>query len=113
MHGELIFLAWAGIPPQRVHCDSENCAGSFHNMKSILQAEDDVGLPEEILDQPNFESAAKLYFVYTQLDFLWSLNYFALIVLSFFEVISSSFFIALTFLFGILSFKRIYYYGRA
>lgn len=48
-------------------------------------AEDDVGLPEEILDQPNFESAAKLYFVYTQLDLLWSLNYFALIVLSFFE----------------------------
>ena len=101
-----MFLAWAGISPQRVQCDSKTCAGSVYNMKSILQAEDDVGLPEEILDQPNFESAAKLYFVYTRLDVLWSLNYFALIVLSFFEVISSSFFIACMFLFSILSFKR-------
>ncbi|GMH12091.1 hypothetical protein Nepgr_013932 [Nepenthes gracilis] len=48
-------------------------------------AEDGIGLPEEILAQSSFESAAKFYFVYTQLDFLWSLNYFALIVLNFFE----------------------------
>ncbi|KDP24122.1 hypothetical protein JCGZ_25779 [Jatropha curcas] len=48
-------------------------------------AEDGVGLPEEILGQSNFESAAKLYFIYTQFDIVWTLNYFALIVLSFLE----------------------------
>ncbi|KAL8151078.1 hypothetical protein V2J09_020886 [Rumex salicifolius] len=48
-------------------------------------AEDGVGLPEELLDQTNFESVAKSYFFYTRFDFLWSANYFALIVLSFFE----------------------------
>ncbi|GAB2274794.1 mitochondrial thiamine pyrophosphate transporter [Dionaea muscipula] len=48
-------------------------------------AEDGDGLPEEILEQSSFETAAKLYFVYTRLDFLWSLNYFALIILNFLE----------------------------
>lgn len=48
-------------------------------------AEDGVGLPEEILDDTNFESLAKLYFLYTRFDFLWTLNYFALIVLNFIE----------------------------
>ncbi|GMN53797.1 hypothetical protein TIFTF001_022926 [Ficus carica] len=48
-------------------------------------AEDGVGLPEEILEKPNFQSVAKLYFFYIRLDFIWSLNYFALIVLNFLE----------------------------
>ncbi|KAL3714981.1 hypothetical protein ACJRO7_006829 [Eucalyptus globulus] len=48
-------------------------------------AEDGVGLPVQILDQSNFESAAKFYFVFTKFDIIWSLNYFALIVLNFFE----------------------------
>ncbi|KAI3440748.1 uncharacterized protein J3R85_003197 [Psidium guajava] len=48
-------------------------------------AEDGVGLPVQILDQSNFESAAKLYFFFTKFDIIWSLNYFALIVLNFFE----------------------------
>jgi two pore calcium channel protein len=48
-------------------------------------AEDGVGLPEEILDQEGFESSAKLYFFFIRFDFLWSLNYFALIVLNFIE----------------------------
>ncbi|XP_019194318.1 PREDICTED: two pore calcium channel protein 1A-like [Ipomoea nil] len=48
-------------------------------------AEDGVGIPEEILDQSSFASAAKLYFIFTRFDFLWSLNYFALIVLNFLE----------------------------
>ncbi|KAL9243813.1 hypothetical protein vseg_017655 [Gypsophila vaccaria] len=48
-------------------------------------AEDGVGLPEEILDQSSFESSAKLYFTYTRFDFLWTLNYFVLIVLNFIE----------------------------
>uniref|UniRef100_A0A2P2LHX0 Two pore calcium channel protein 1 n=1 Tax=Rhizophora mucronata TaxID=61149 RepID=A0A2P2LHX0_RHIMU len=48
-------------------------------------AEDGVGLPEEIFDRPDFETAANLYFVFIQFDFLWTLNYFALILLNFFE----------------------------
>ncbi|CAL5336754.1 unnamed protein product [Camellia sinensis] len=50
-----------------------------------LQAEDGVGLPEQILDQSSFETAAKFYFIFTRFDILWSLNYFALIVLNFLE----------------------------
>ncbi|KAK9285308.1 hypothetical protein L1049_024499 [Liquidambar formosana] len=48
-------------------------------------AEDGIGLPEEILDHSSFERAAKLYFIFTRFDFLWSLNFFALIVLNFLE----------------------------
>ncbi|KAJ4823100.1 Two pore calcium channel protein 1A [Turnera subulata] len=48
-------------------------------------AEDGVGIPEQILDQPNFERVAKLYFSYIQFDFIWTLNYFAMIVLNFLE----------------------------
>ncbi|XP_057527340.1 two pore calcium channel protein 1 [Amaranthus tricolor] len=61
--------------------------GSVYQRAAALVdlAEDGVGLPEEILDEENFESSAKLYFVYTRLDFLWSLNYFALIAINFLE----------------------------
>lgn len=48
-------------------------------------AEDGVGLPEQVLDHSNFESVAKYYFTYIAFDFVWTLNYFALIVLNFFE----------------------------
>ncbi|KAA8526381.1 hypothetical protein F0562_008416 [Nyssa sinensis] len=48
-------------------------------------AEDGVGLPEQILDQSRFDSAAKFYFIFIRFDFLWSLTFFALIVLNFFE----------------------------
>ncbi|XP_015573991.1 two pore calcium channel protein 1 [Ricinus communis] len=48
-------------------------------------AEDGVGLPEQILDQSSFERDAKFYFIYIQFDFLWTLNYFAIIVLNFLE----------------------------
>ncbi|XP_050205536.1 two pore calcium channel protein 1 [Mercurialis annua] len=48
-------------------------------------AEDGVGLPEQILDQSSFESVAKFYFVYIQFDILWTLNYFAIIILNFLE----------------------------
>lgn len=51
-----------------------------------MQAEDGVGLPEDILEKPDFEKAAKYYFLFIKFDILWSLNYFALIVLNFFEV---------------------------
>ncbi|KAK7855055.1 two pore calcium channel protein 1a [Quercus suber] len=48
-------------------------------------AADGIGLPEQILDQSNFQSAAKSYFVFIQFDFIWSLNYFAMIILNFLE----------------------------
>ncbi|EXB37988.1 Two pore calcium channel protein 1 [Morus notabilis] len=51
-------------------------------------AEDGIGLPEELLEKSNFQSVAKLYFFYTQLDFIWSLNYFALVILNFLEGIT-------------------------
>ena len=54
--------------------------------KCFLQAVDGIGLPEQILDQPNFQSAAKSYLVFTRFDFFWSLNYFAMIILNFLEV---------------------------
>ncbi|EXB37992.1 Two pore calcium channel protein 1 [Morus notabilis] len=52
---------------------------------NFQSAEDGIGLPEEILEKSNFQSVAKLYFFYTQLDFIWSLNYFALVILNFLE----------------------------
>ncbi|KAK4577566.1 hypothetical protein RGQ29_027904 [Quercus rubra] len=48
-------------------------------------AVDGIGLPEQILDQPNFQSAAKSYLAFTRFDFFWSLNYFAMIILNFLE----------------------------
>jgi hypothetical protein len=51
-----------------------------------LQAEDGAGLPGEVLEQPNFEAAAKIYFTFIRLDFLWDLNLAALLLLNFFEV---------------------------
>ncbi|XVE66198.1 hypothetical protein DITRI_Ditri08aG0061300 [Diplodiscus trichospermus] len=48
-------------------------------------AEDGVGLPEQILDKSSFGSAAKSYFIFIKFDPIWTLNYFALIVLNFFE----------------------------
>ncbi|CAI9089403.1 OLC1v1023968C1 [Oldenlandia corymbosa var. corymbosa] len=48
-------------------------------------AEDGIGLPEEVLDQSNFGNAAKYYFMFIRFDFLWTLNYFALIILNFLE----------------------------
>lgn len=51
-----------------------------------MQAEDGVGLPEEILEGTSFEKAAQLYFMFTRFDFLWSLNYLALVLINFFEV---------------------------
>ncbi|GAA0151477.1 ion channel [Lithospermum erythrorhizon] len=48
-------------------------------------AEDGVGLPQEILELPSFEYVTKLYFTFCKYDFFWSLNFFALIILNFFE----------------------------
>ncbi|KAI3718455.1 hypothetical protein L6452_19327 [Arctium lappa] len=48
-------------------------------------AEDGSGLPEEILNLPNIEAAAKYYFIFIRFDIIWTLNYFAMIALNFFE----------------------------
>lgn len=48
-------------------------------------AEDGVGLPEQILNASSFQNASKLYFLFTKMDFLWTLNIFALIILNFLE----------------------------
>ncbi|XP_057455509.1 two pore calcium channel protein 1 [Lotus japonicus] len=48
-------------------------------------AEDGVGIPEKILDSSSFQSSARFYFKFTKCDLIWSLSYFALIVLNFLE----------------------------
>ncbi|CAN1231205.1 Two pore calcium channel protein 1 [Linum perenne] len=48
-------------------------------------AEDGVGLPEQILDNSSFGAAAKSYFVFIKFEFIWTLNYFALVLLNFLE----------------------------
>jgi hypothetical protein len=56
--------------------------------KCITQAEDGVGIPEQLLDSSSFQSYSRYYFMFTKLDLLWSLSYFALIILNFLEVCS-------------------------
>ncbi|KAK2370612.1 two pore calcium channel protein [Trifolium repens] len=48
-------------------------------------AEDGVGIPEQLLDSSSFQSYSRYYFMFTKLDLLWSLCYFALIILNFLE----------------------------
>jgi hypothetical protein len=45
-----------------------------------------LGLPLEVLEQSNFEQAAKWYFWFIGLDLLWSLDMAVLLLLNFFEV---------------------------
>lgn len=74
-------------------CQSETsfcCHFLWHVWKSHYsfdwQAEDGVGIPEDVLNDTRFERAMRFYFVYLRLDWLWSLNLFALILLNFLEV---------------------------
>ncbi|KAK7272377.1 hypothetical protein RJT34_28921 [Clitoria ternatea] len=48
-------------------------------------AEDGVGIPEQILDSSSFQSYARFYFIFIKCNLIWSLSYFALIVLNFLE----------------------------
>ncbi|XP_020581942.1 LOW QUALITY PROTEIN: two pore calcium channel protein 1 [Phalaenopsis equestris] len=48
-------------------------------------AEDGIGLPEEVLNDIRFDRVARFYFIYIRFNFLWSLNLFALVLLSFLE----------------------------
>ncbi|KAG4159533.1 hypothetical protein ERO13_D02G179632v2 [Gossypium hirsutum] len=61
--------------------------GSHYQRAAALVdlAEDGVGLPEQILDKSSFGSAAKFYFMFIKFDIIWTLNYFALVVLNFLE----------------------------
>lgn len=66
---------------------SVGAADRYHKCAALVDlAEDDVGLPEEVLEQPNFEAAVRWYFIDMRLNFLWSLNLAALILLNFFEL---------------------------
>ncbi|XP_051135328.1 two pore calcium channel protein 1A [Andrographis paniculata] len=48
-------------------------------------AEDGIGIPEEILDQSSFGTSLNSYLMFSRFDFLWTVNYFALIALNFLE----------------------------
>ncbi|KAL3631549.1 mitochondrial thiamine pyrophosphate transporter [Castilleja foliolosa] len=48
-------------------------------------AEDGIGIPEEILDQSTYGSSLQSYLLFIQFDIIWSLNYFALVLLNFLE----------------------------
>ncbi|XVF66835.1 hypothetical protein PTKIN_Ptkin10aG0069700 [Pterospermum kingtungense] len=77
-----------GRTRDRVYRRSEaiTYGSSYQKAAALVDlAEDGVGLPEQILDKSNFGSAAKFYFIFIKFDFVWTLNYFALIVLNFFE----------------------------
>lgn len=58
----------------------------FCAIVNAFQAEDGIGLPEEVLNDSSFDRAAKLYFIYIRFDWVWSLNLFALLLLNFLEV---------------------------
>lgn len=76
----LMFVCTYFLSGQLTTCHSD--------WKCIMQAEDGVGLPEQILDSSSFQSYAKFYFIFTKWNLIWSLSYFALIVLNFLEVSS-------------------------
>ncbi|KAI7741459.1 hypothetical protein M8C21_008539 [Ambrosia artemisiifolia] len=49
-------------------------------------AEHGSGVPEEVLEAPNYNIiASNDYFIFVRFDIIWTLNYFALIVVQFFE----------------------------
>ncbi|XAR55507.1 hypothetical protein NMG60_11035590 [Bertholletia excelsa] len=84
--GRRIFNAGGYWPVVRRRSDAITSGSPYQKAAALVDlAEDGVGLPEQILEQSNYETSAKFYFIYTQLDFLWTLNFFALVVLNFFE----------------------------
>lgn len=66
---------------------SIGAADIYHKAAALVDlAEDDVGLPEEVLKQPNFEAAVRWYSIDMRLNTLWFLNLAALLLLNFFEL---------------------------
>ena len=53
---------------------------------SSFQAEDGVGLPEEVLEGEMFVRSLRFYFIYLHFDLLWYINLLTLVVLNFIEV---------------------------
>ena len=51
-----------------------------------MQAEDEIGLPQDILEKENFDWELHWYSIDMRLNIVWSLNLIALILLGFFEV---------------------------
>ncbi|XP_074302314.1 two pore calcium channel protein 1B-like isoform X2 [Silene latifolia] len=75
-----------GYNPPLTRSKAITTGSSYQRAAALVDlAEDGIGLPEEILNQSSFENSVKLYFTYTRFDFLWTLNYFALIVFNFLE----------------------------
>lgn len=68
--------------------DSSIISGDrYHKAAALVDlADDDVGLPEEVLGQQNFDQVVRWYVIDMRLNFLWSLNLTALILLNFFEM---------------------------
>ena len=55
-----------------------------------MQAEDEIGLPQDILEKENFDWELHWYSIDMRLNIVWSLNLIALILLGFFEVSKSN-----------------------
>uniref|UniRef100_A0A7N0UKT4 EF-hand domain-containing protein n=1 Tax=Kalanchoe fedtschenkoi TaxID=63787 RepID=A0A7N0UKT4_KALFE len=73
-------------PGFRRRSDAIAYGTSYQKAAALVDlAEDGVGLPEQILNAPSFQKASKFYFMFTKMDFIWTLNIFALIILNFLE----------------------------
>ncbi|KAJ0879208.1 putative EF-hand domain, Ion transport domain, EF-hand domain pair protein [Helianthus annuus] len=76
----------AGRKPFNRRSDAIAYGSPYQKAAALVDlAEDGSGLPEQILELPNIETAAKFYFIFIRFDIIWTLNYFALIALNFFE----------------------------
>ncbi|KAK1396260.1 Two pore calcium channel protein 1 [Heracleum sosnowskyi] len=75
------------LPAFKRRSDAIAYGSSYQKAAALVDlAEDGIGLPEEILDdEASFAEAAKLYFFFIRFDIIWSLNYFALLLLNFLE----------------------------
>ncbi|XP_061352144.1 two pore calcium channel protein 1 isoform X2 [Gastrolobium bilobum] len=70
----------------RGRTDAITYGSNYEKAAALIDlAEDGVGLPVQILDSSSFQSYARFYFIFTKCNLIWSLGYFALIVLNFFE----------------------------
>ncbi|EMS56512.1 hypothetical protein TRIUR3_09576 [Triticum urartu] len=83
-HGDRYQKAAALVDLRHPYTKGLETASPIFSCKEI-RAEDGVGIPEDVLNDTRFGRAMSFYFVYLRLDWLWSLNLFALILLNFLE----------------------------
>ncbi|OVA14926.1 EF-hand domain [Macleaya cordata] len=77
---------WPTLPFQGRRSSAIAYGDPYQKAAALVDlAEDGIGLPEQVLDDSRFETAAKFYFIFIRFNFLWSLNLFALIALNFLE----------------------------